>query len=367
MFDAGEYEGRVASLRADMMARDIDVLLAVGVFPEKEGHVVYLTGHRLWSPLWPTGWRCRGAGYSFALLTRDSLEFFACTLDEAALAPTVARALAVNDVLGAVAQRVEELKPARVAVAGLDILPSTLHTALLQDGTPLLDGEALLFACRLHKSGQERRILEEGAQLGASAISFAQRSAIAGMTNGEVAGLVAGQALALGAEHVLRCRVRSGAEMRSVRWPYATGVEIGYGDCVQVDLVGLHRNYLFDISRVWCPGQPNAAAEEALAASSRSTRWLAEEMLPGRSLAASVAAWRARLAERAAGRIEIDGHSIGTDVVEPPWIFDDEALRVEAGMVFCLEPYVVLEDGAMFKTEHAVRIEREGAVIMDNQ
>lgn len=363
MIEAREHEHRCTRLADKVQALGLDAILAVGIFPEKEGHVAYLTGHRLWTPQWPTSERSRNAGYSFALVSASEVALFAMGAKPAPQNTHLTHLEGGSDPVTALSRFIKAHRYEKIGVAGMDIMPASLFAALQDMGLALKNAEKVLFNARLIKSNAEQAILEEGAHIAIAAINYGQSKSLSGITARQIAGTITGQALALGAEHVLRCRVRTGGQTAIVNWPYASAQNVRDGDAIQVDLVGLHKGYLFDISRVWAIRGARAETRDAIEAAWKATHGLANAIKPGKKLGEAVAQWRSSLKDGNEGGLQLDGHSIGLDVVEAPWITEASEIRVSEGMVFCIEPSIRINQKEEFKIEETLRISGEHAVI----
>jgi Xaa-Pro aminopeptidase len=364
MIPARDYQERIEAVRQIARERGLDAVLAAAVFPEKEGHVACLTGYRIWTPQWPTGSGFSGVGYSFVLITQDTAELFATRLDAAIRASSHVTAFASDNLLDAVGERVGRFGPAvRLGVAGLDILPSSLGPHL-PPPSQIVDLDRDLFALRLRKSPGEQQVLADGAALATKAIGAAQARTRVGITNRDVAAAAVGEALRLGADHVLRCRIRSGDETGTVCWPYADDRVMAAGDFVQIDLVGIFKNYLFDVSRVWVAGGATSKQSDTIGSACGLTTSLIDVLEPGSSIADAIGSWQQRITVPAGYKANLDGHSIGLDVVEPPWISASEPLELDDGMVFCVEPFLSSASGEALKVEETILIKRGGNVVL---
>lgn len=173
-----------------------------------------------------------------------------------------------------------------------------------------------------------------------------------------------GGAIDLGAEHVLRCRVRSGSETGLVRWPYASDRELRLGDFVQIDLVGIHKGYVFDVSRAWVAGAGNSSQLEAINLAEQLTRSLIDCLKADLSIAVAIDRWRMINDMPPKYNVNLDGHSVGIDVVEPPWITPFEPFCLKSGMVFCVEPSINFNDGYALKVEETILIAKGGNVVL---
>jgi len=329
-----------------MKKSEIDLLLLVGVFPEKEGHVCYLTNYRGWRPLWPNGPGCTGVGFSFGLCSSNAeVELIAPAINREAIAPTVSKVTESLDVytgLTAALRRHVSTRIKRLGVAGLDILPGKLLIAVQQQFPELeiLDADPILQRARLIKSPAEQALLAEMGAVTDRALRAAVDGTSVGRTCAEIAGACVGEALAAGAEHVLRCRLRSGPETITVCWPYASTRPTERGEIVQIDLVGIYANYVFDVSRVWTVGSPSSAQTKLFETAGEMTRFLIKELRPGKVIGEVAMEMTARFSKSIPHAVPVcEGHSCGLDVVESPWIGTDILEIVEDGMFLNVEPF----------------------------
>jgi Xaa-Pro aminopeptidase len=345
-FDQREFGRRTERIVAGMRDAGLDVLLLVGVFPEKEGHVCYMTNYRGWRPQWPSGPGCSGVGFSFGICTEHGdVELIAPVIDKETVAPTVSRMAESLDVypeLTKALRRHIAAPSSRLGIAGLDILPGKLLIAIQQQfpAIHIIDAEQILQRARLIKSSAEHDLLIEMGNISDRAVRAAVEITRVGKTCAEIAGHCVRAALGAGAEHVLRCRLRSGPETIAVSWPYASTRPVEQGEIVQIDLVGIYGNYIFDVSRVWTVGPPSNDQLKLFETAAQMTRFLTRELRPGRVIG-DIAD---KMIMLYSGSIPsatpfCEGHSCGIDVVEFPWIASGVSEIVGNGMFLNVEPY----------------------------
>lgn len=355
---------RLSCLREVMRARDLAAVVLVGMFPEKEGHITYFSGYRVWTPPWPTSSTLTGAGFSFALITSSEAELLVMRLDPSRDYRPF-RTIASSDLIEAVGSRIDELKwsSCRIGLVGSDILPHPLSRRL-PPSADVVDLDSDVYRWRAQKDKFERQVLGDGAAIAVRAIEAGRSSTRSGGSNRTIAAAIIGKAIELGADHVLRCRVRSGTETGLVTWPYASGRELHSGDFVQVDLVGIHRNYVFDVSRVWVAGTETSLQADAIHCAEQLTSSLIDKLRPGIPISTAAMHWRQANDLPTAYRAELDGHSIGIDVVEPPWIGPSELSCLQEGMVLCVEPSIIFGCGHVLKVEEMILVSEQGNVVL---
>jgi Xaa-Pro aminopeptidase len=346
-FDQHEFGRRAECIVAGMREAGLDILLLVGVFPEKEGHVCYVTNYRGWRPQWPSGPGCSGVGFSFAICRENGdVELIAPALDKKTVAPTVSRIAESLDVYDEVTKSLRRHIPvpsSSLGVAGLDILPGKLLIEI-QEQFPaihIVDAEHILQRARLIKSTAEHDLLIEMGGVSDSAVSTAVDITRVGRTCAEIAGHCVRAALEAGAEHVLRCRLRSGPETGTVCWPYASTRPVEQGEIVQIDLVGIYGNYIFDVSRIWTVGPPSTAQTKLFETAAQMTQFLTQELRPGQVIGDIADKMVALFSDSIPSATPIcEGHSCGMDVVEFPWIASGVSEIVENGMFLNVEPFL---------------------------
>lgn len=143
------------------------------------------------------------------------------------------------------------------------------------------------------------------------------------------------------------------------------------GDVVVVDIGGpLPSGYNSDCTRTYAVGEPSepgvAAAYAALQAAQQAS---VDAVRPGITCEQVDAAARSVLAESGLDQFFIHrtGHGIGLEVHEEPYIVGGNALPVEAGMTFSIEPGVYLPGQWGARIEDIVAVTDTGVESFNNQ
>jgi Xaa-Pro dipeptidase len=136
------------------------------------------------------------------------------------------------------------------------------------------------------------------------------------------------------------------------------------GDVVVVDIGGpLPSGYNSDSTRTYAVGSPREPdVAGAYAALQEAQHAAVEAVRPGATCEAVDAAARSVLADAGLADhfIHRTGHGIGLDVHEEPYIITGNALELEAGMTFSIEPGVYLEGRWGARIEDIVAVTPEG-------
>ncbi len=366
----GEYRQRHANLSAAVAARGLDGLLAFSAYMEREGHVLYLTGHRIVFPPWASDDRRNGAGFSSCLVVPgQGIHLFAAfQTDRATVADTVAAIVETMDLntalIGALRRQYGPGGPARLGITGSDVLNVKAYRALHDafPGTEWVVADDLLVSLRMVKSDYEQQCLRAAARTADAGIRAAWEAGVAGVSEKTVARAVAAACQDAGADHVARIRLRTGADVLvSGRWPLATDRTIAPGDLVYMDLLGWVGHYAFDVARTWSAGPTDDVRENLLTQSANLLERTIHAIRPGatgdevaRSVGASYQGtpWFERY--------EPMGHGIGIECVENPWIMPGSSIPLAAGMVLSLEPEFVIPGKAKGQQEDMVLVTPTG-------
>jgi Xaa-Pro aminopeptidase len=161
-----------------------------------------------------------------------------------------------------------------------------------------------------------------------------------GRTEREVGRDIAERILAVGHVSVDFVIVASGPNGASPHHEVSDRV-IEIGDPVVVDIGGsMPDGYCSDSTRTYAVGEPPAAYRERFEVLERAQRASCDAIAPGVTCEAIDEAGRAVLREAGLGDLFIHrtGHGIGLETHEEPYIVSGNALRLEPGMAFSVEP-----------------------------
>lgn len=370
---AGEYRERFQRVSAAVESLALEGILSFSSYMEREGNVLYLSGHRIAFPPWASDGKRNGAGYSAVLLVpHERLHLFAAFhTDRAALAPTVTEATETMDLAGALIASLRktygQAGPKALGIAGSDVMNLLTYRALQEafPDTKWLVADDVMVGVRMRKSLYEQAALRWAARVADAGIRAAHQAGVPGATEKTVALAVQRACLEAGADHVVRIRLRAGdAVLVPGRWPLATGRVLEAGDLVYLDLLGWAGSYAFDVARTWSAGPTDQRREELLERSVELLDRTVQAIQPGvtgdevvrRAIAAFAGTpW--------AARYEPMGHGIGIECVENPWIMPQGDIPLAAGMVLSLEPEFVIPGLGKAQQEDMVLVTDTGAEV----
>ncbi|MFI6027576.1 M24 family metallopeptidase [Amycolatopsis magusensis] len=143
------------------------------------------------------------------------------------------------------------------------------------------------------------------------------------------------------------------------------------GDVVVVDIGGpLPDGYNSDSTRTYVLGEPrDADVAETYAVLQRAQRAAVEAVRPGATAESIDAAARDLIADAGFGEyfIHRTGHGIGLDVHEEPYIIKGNALALEPGMAFSVEPGIYQAGRWGARIEDIVVVTETGAESVNNR
>lgn len=146
--------------------------------------------------------------------------------------------------------------------------------------------------------------------------------------------------------------------------------ELQVGDIVVVDIGGPYgTGYNSDCTRTYCLGELDPQVAERYAVLQRAQRAAVEAVRPGVTAEQVDAAARDVLATDglAEAFVHRTGHGIGLSVHEEPYIVAGNALRLQEGMVFSVEPGIYFPGRWGARIEDIVIVTADGASPVNNR
>jgi Xaa-Pro dipeptidase len=218
---------------------------------------------------------------------------------------------------------------------------------------------------RMVKSPRERELLREAASIADRAQLEAHALIHEGMTEREVYRLLMDRALGNGAEDVLMIQVATGARSAFSN-PTPSAQRLEPGDIVKIDVLVSVSGYLSDTGRSVVVGEPTSQQRETWRRLQETLDAVEEETRPGASVRELWAEFRQRFeAYSMTPAMRFLGHGLGLSVHEEPFISEQGDGKLEAGMVFALEP--VYSDGRVgYHIEDNVLVTEKGVENLTN-
>ena len=364
-----EIQGRLDRTHAALREAGFDGLLAFASFLAKDGHVCYLTNHKITNAPWSFNERNNGFGFAAVVLPVGGPPILlpGTRFDRQAISPAVRDVRPGFDLARLLCEALRDagLARGRIGLAGSDVMPVYYGARLARELPDLRvePADDLVEGLRIVKSPFEVRILEEAAHVCDTGLEAAWRAGRVGASEVEIANAAYSASMRAGADRVDRVRVRAGKEMVAWgRWPLSTSNRVRAGDMVYIDFVGWYRNYVWDEARCWAVPKPNAWQRALLEEGAVLTDRMRETARPGLPIGDWVGETVDHFRPRRFGAaLSIVGHGVGLEVVENPWFEREVRMPLAPGMVLCLESGFVLPGKAFVRVEREIVIEEAGA------
>jgi len=220
----------------------------------------------------------------------------------------------------------------------------------------VVSGDALIRACRMHKSPAELALLRLANQVTLRAIEYAHGKVVAGMKAADIDTLISEATAALGGEPDFALVLLNDASA----YPHGSHKpqEIREGSTVLVDVGCSLHGYQSDISRSWVFGQPSDKQRKLWDTVRRGQQIVFETAKLGVKCGAIDDAVRAFYEKEGwgpgyhlPGLPHRTGHGIGMDGHESPYLVHGDDTKLEPGMCFSDEP------GLYIPGEFGIRLE----------
>jgi Xaa-Pro aminopeptidase len=349
-----EFLRRVRNTRKRMAKEELDYLIVFSAYPEREGHIEYLTNYHGAFPQSQYDDVYRGLGYSALVLSQtEGPVLFTGVLFAAGRLVGVEKVDSFENLPLAISNFITESlrssnrTSAKIGFAGEDVIPSLyLHdlSNTLQKKKSLriqfVDAGELLMQQRMVKSEEEQNVLREGAKIADVGIRAAFEATKSGARELDL-GIAASRACyEMGADYVARTRIY-GRAISGVRWPIMTNRKLERGEITGIDLVGYYGSYGFDVLRMWTVGNPTSSQKELLNKAALLTELTSKKIRAGMN-----GDDISNLTTRVSSELEVDqnceispfGHAIGLEIVENPLLLPKSQVKVQRGAFLCIEP-----------------------------
>jgi len=190
-----------------------------------------------------------------------------------------------------------------------------------------------------------------------------------GRTEADVAADIAEAIVAEGHSEVAFVIVGSGPHGADPHHEYSDR-ELRVGDIVVVDIGGAYQpGYHSDSTRTYSIGEPSAEVAQQYSVLQRAQRAAVDAVRPGVTAEEVDAAARDVLAEAGLAEyfVHRTGHGIGLSVHEEPYIVAGNALPLQAGMAFSVEPGIYFPGRWGARIEDIVVVAEDGALPVNHR
>ncbi len=350
-FPIEEYEGRCLRLRKAMAENGLDALVVYGN-PSDPGHV-------RWTANYPTFY-----GDTFFVLGREGepvlctdsvmhselmhTEIWASWIKDVRWAHHPATLQAAENVIDHVRDALREMGAAGGAV-GLIGARSVPHRSIVDlegrlRGTEFRDISGVFMKLKSTRSPREIEVLRRAAQQASRGLDAATDAAREGVTECELAGVLARAMFEDGMHELAFPPAVVGGPRAGLKHCYPTARKLENGDLVFIDVGTRYHGYMSDVCRTFVLGKPSAEKRRMQETALRMEEAVIENTRPGARV--SDLQLLCENIAREAGFEEYYfptgfGHGIGTSICEIPVLSPDNDAPLEAGMTFAVEPMLV--------------------------
>lgn len=261
-----------------------------------------------------------------------------------------------------------------------------------------VDGAALILKVRMLKSDWEIEQMERSAELSRQTFEYMKESIRPGISEIEFAGMYETFSRRRGHGAQLRVRdhltegynwhVLSGksggmlglldspasGEGTSAAFPCGAGQKLlAANEPIMVDLGTVLNGYHMDETRMFAIGSMPKRAMEACRAAIKIHDAVLEKVKPGITMdtlyqhsvsMAGALGYADQYLGPPGHKVTFIGHGIGLELIEPPFIAKGKEQRLEAGMVFALEPKMVFENEFSAGIESVFQVTESGARLL---
>jgi Xaa-Pro aminopeptidase len=253
---------------------------------------------------------------------------------------------------------------------GVDLAPYTLFEPLQERvGARFVNGQPVLDAARAIKHPEEVKVLRRAAQVADAGMQTGLDMLRPGVSEVEVSNAISQAMFAEGCEDIThRSLVESGPNSW-LGYRFPTDRRMQNGEMVYIDCgSAIVNGYAGDIARVSVVGEPTREQSDVYSHMVDMLEAGTAALKPGATTTSVADAVKAAVGgtpfeDRT--YFGIIGHGIGTDMHEPPVIGDrvaaeEEDATIEAGMVVCLEPGILVPGVGGGHVENMVLVGEDG-------
>ncbi|WP_226582247.1 M24 family metallopeptidase [Acuticoccus sediminis] len=375
-----EYAGRVQRVRELAGMRGLEGVVVVGRAPDRNGDMLYLTGHVPMLAGHPSRFGVRGRGLGLLFVPTDARQglHLAVTtpfhtgghgVTDTVVNPNIVKG--ITEILQAAG-----MSGTNVGIVGMDVISAMTYRELERYNPTITFSQAddMVMNLRAVKSEAEMEALRVGSGWADEVGDLVRKLIKPGVTERQMAEFVIAEMTKRGATNgFATCQsgvTRSGEPFMAP--PFSDRV-MEDGDLVHMEINGRNNGYMIDICRSTVVGEPNDAAvhlletvntmlEVSIAAIRPGV--LAEDLEKIANDVAVEAGYKANFAFGYGGAGTYLGHGIGLGVDEPPAICLGEKTYIRPGMVLTIEPGLYRTPAGGARIEDEVHVTETGCEVM---
>jgi Xaa-Pro aminopeptidase len=370
-----EFQQRWETLQQKMDEHDLDVVIAHG-HEADPANVRYLSDY--W-PLFETGGVAVGReGAPALLIGPESLTF----AQGRSRIPQIMQILQYResaepdypgmelDTFGGVFDAVGGGDVKRIGIAGMSILPVTIHEAIVEAAgdAEVVKADELLTDMRMVKSENELACMREAFRISEVATQAVLDSIAPGMTEQQVVGIAQGTLYAEGAEYEGHPTyvLSADASTHAIGRPSPKVIE--EGEMIQLNIGALVSGYSSSVGRPICIGEMPADMRELVEVGLDAHHKTMELMQAGVPAAEVVVKFEEYLEEKGYAQYLLYGpcHSIGLMEVERPWMETSSEYDLVENMTYQVDTFLYKEGQFGLRWEDGVVVKEDGVEMLSD-
>lgn len=248
----------------------------------------------------------------------------------------------------------------------LGFLPVDDHrrlAAALGRGAELVAVDGDLSRLRMVKTPEE---IEAIRRIGAAAATIqgeVAESFGAGASEREIGTFIADRYAELGGDELTMLVVGSGERSAILNAP-PTGRRLRNGELVRIDIIGTGDCYHSDVARTLSVGEPDAEQERIFRVLYDVHRRLCEAVAPGAVTSDLYRIYTEEMAAAGLPPYHFVGHGLGVTLHEEPFVDAVHSVRLEPGMVLCIEPLTALDGRFGVQVEDELLVTEDGCELI---
>lgn len=226
-------------------------------------------------------------------------------------------------------------------------------------GADLMSVDRDLTALRLIKTPDEIETIRHIARVAEDAAATAVAEASVGDAERNIGNRISELYAAGGGEQLTMLVVGTGERSAEPNAPPTTR-RVESGDVIRLDVIGTMSNYYSDVARTAVAGEPTSEQRRIWTLLTDVKSRAVDAMRPGVLTSEVYKLYADAMDEAGLPRYHFLGHGLGVTLHEEPFLSAIHDVRLEPGMVMCVEPLCLLEGRFGMQIEDEVLVTESG-------
>lgn len=375
-----EYAGRVQRVREQAGMRGLEGVVIVGRAPDRNGDMLYLTGHVPMLAGHPSRFAVRGRGLGFLFIPTDPklAPEVVVTTPFHTPAHGVERITVNPNIVKGITSVLESagMSGTNIGLVGMDVISAMSYAELLRYCPTIrfVEADDIVMNMRAVKSEREMAALRTGSAIADEVGDIVRKEIVPGVTEAQIAARVREELTKRGVTNAFAtCQTGVARSGEPYLVPPVSERVMEDGDLLHMEINGRYEGYMIDICRATIVGKQIEAGVHLLETVNTMLEVSIEAIKPGvlaedlekiANDVAVAAGYEANFAFGYGGAGTYLGHGIGLGVDEPPAICKGEKTFLRPGMVLTIEPGLYRTPVGGARIEDEVLVTETGCEVM---